>query len=71
MSTDIVKRFGSHVRRLRLERKLSQVALSEKIGIEQQHLSNLELGKKEAGLRVIEMIAIGLRIPLSELFSQL
>jgi transcriptional regulator with XRE-family HTH domain len=71
MSTDIVKSFGSRVRRLRLERKLSQIALSERIGIEQQHLSNLELGKKEAGLRVIEMIAIGLRIPLAELFSKL
>jgi transcriptional regulator with XRE-family HTH domain len=71
MSRDIVKRFGSRVRQLRLQQKLSQVALSERIGIEQQHLSNLELGKKEAGLRVIEMLAIGLRVPLSRLFSGL
>ncbi len=71
MSTDIVKRFGSRVRQLRMQRKLSQVELSEKIGIEQQHLSNLELGKKEPGLRVVEMLAIGLRVPLSKLFAGL
>jgi transcriptional regulator with XRE-family HTH domain len=50
---------------------MSQVTLAERIGIEQQHLSNIELGKKEAGLRVVEMLAIGLQVPLTKLFRGL
>jgi transcriptional regulator with XRE-family HTH domain len=50
---------------------MTQVVLAERIGIEQQHLSNIELGKKEAGLRVVEMLAIGLKVSLSELFKRL
>jgi transcriptional regulator with XRE-family HTH domain len=71
MSSDIKKRFGARVRELRLERKMSQIALAEKAGIEQQHLSNLELGKKEAKIKVIEMLAQGLGISLRQLFWDL
>jgi transcriptional regulator with XRE-family HTH domain len=56
------------IRQLREEKKLTQVELAEKVGIEQQHLSNLELGKKEAGLRVIDMLATGLGVSLAMLF---
>ena len=68
MFRDICKRFGVRIRRLREQNKLTQIELAEKVGIEQQHLSNLELGKKEAGLRVVEMLAIGLDVSLSALF---
>lgn len=69
MSRDICKRFGARIKQLREKRKMSQIALAEKIGIEQPHLSNLENGKKEAKLRVVEMLAIGLKVSLSELFK--
>lgn len=59
------------VRKLRLERKMSQIALAEKAGIEQQHLSNLELGNKEAKIKVIEMLATGLGVSLRQLFWDL
>ena len=71
MSPDIRKRFGSRVRELREERNMTQIALAEKAGIEQQHLSNLELGKKEAKIKVIEMLASGLGISLRQLFWDL
>ena len=71
MSRDICKRFGMRIKKLRETKKLSQIALSEKIGIEQPHLSNLERGKKEPGLRVIEMLAIGLNVSLDKLFKGL
>lgn len=71
MSSDIKKRFGVRVRKLRLERKMSQIALAEKAGIEQQHLSNLELGNKEAKIKVIEMLATGLGVSLRQLFWDL
>jgi len=71
MSRDICKRFGARIKQLREARKMSQIALSEKVGIEQPHLSNLERGMKEPKLRVIEMLAIGLDVPLGKLFKDL
>lgn len=71
MSRDIVERFGDRIRELREKSNMSQVALAEKAGIEQQHLSNLELGNKEPGLRVVEMLATGLGISLRQLFWDL
>jgi transcriptional regulator with XRE-family HTH domain len=50
---------------------MSQITLAEKAGIEQQHLSNLELGNKEAKIKVIEMLAIGLGVSLRQLFWDL
>lgn len=71
MSRDICKRFGERVRQLREQKGMGQVALAEKAGIEQQHLSNVELGKKEPGLRVVEMLATGLGVSLRQLFWKL
>jgi len=71
MSRDICKRFGKRVRQLREQKKITQVALAEKAGVEQQHLSNVELGNKEPGLRVVEMLATGLGVSLRQLFWDL
>jgi transcriptional regulator with XRE-family HTH domain len=59
------------VRELRTEKKMTQIALAEKAGIEQQHLSNLELGNKEPKLRVMEMLAGGLGVSLRQIFWDL
>jgi transcriptional regulator with XRE-family HTH domain len=71
MSPDIRKRFGGRIRELRQERGMTQITLAEKTGVEQQHLSNLEMGKKEAGLQVVEMLAAGLGVSLRQLFWDL
>lgn len=47
---------------------MSQITLAEKAGIEQQHLSNLELGNKEAGLMTVQMLATGLGVSLRKMF---
>lgn len=71
MSRDICKRFGARIRELREAKQMSQIALAEKVGIEQPHLSNLENGNKEPKLRVIEALATGLGISLRQLFWEL
>lgn len=71
MSPDIRKRFGKRVRQLREQKGMTQIVLAEKAGIEQQHLSNLELGKKEAKIKVIEMLATSLGVSLRQLFWDL
>ncbi len=71
MSRDICKRFGARIRELREAQNMSQITLAERVGIEQPHLSNLENGKKEPKLRVIEMLADGLGVPLRKIFWDL
>jgi transcriptional regulator with XRE-family HTH domain len=71
MSTDICDRFGLRIRELRHAKGMSQIELSEKIGIEQPYLSLVENGKTEPCLRNIELMAIGLDVPLGKLFYPL
>jgi transcriptional regulator with XRE-family HTH domain len=71
MSRDICERFGYKIRELRNAKGISQIALAEKIGIDRAYLSLVENGKKEACLRMVEMLAIGLNTPLGKLFRDL
>ena len=71
MSRDICERFGERVRALREERGISQMALAEKVGVEQPYISLVENGKQEPCLRRIEFLATGLNVSLSTLFQDL
>ena len=71
MSTDICKRFGARLRELRLEKKMRQIDLAERVGIQEAYLSTLESGKKEPCLEVINMLADGLGVSLRRLFWDL
>ena len=71
MSRDICVRFGARIRKLRESKGVSQVTLAEKIGVEQPYISLVENGKQEPCLRNIELLSIGLDVPLSKLFSEL
>ena len=71
MSRDICERFGERVRALREARGISQMALAEKVGVEQPYISLVENGKQEPCLRNIESLAIGLEVSLSKLFNDL
>jgi transcriptional regulator with XRE-family HTH domain len=69
MPTDIVERFAERLRQARNCKKMSQVALAEKSGIQTPYLSELENAKKEPCLRVIEMLATSMGMSLSEFFK--
>ena len=64
-------RFGERVRRIRTQKKITQVELCHKIDIEQKTLSSIESGKMEPSLRNIEFLAIGLGVSLAKLFADL
>lgn len=68
---DVLIRFAVRLKQLRNEKSMSQVALAEKIGIQATYLSDLENAKKEACLRVIDLLATGLGVSLSTLFEGL
>ena len=71
MPTDIVERFAERLRKVRKEKKITQITLSEKAGIETTYLSDLENAKKEPCLRVIDMLATGLGVTMSDLFRNI
>jgi transcriptional regulator with XRE-family HTH domain len=64
-----VRSLGAHVRRLRLDRKLSQEKVAELAGINPKYLGRIELGKSDPGAYVLVRLAAAFRVPIGELFE--
>lgn len=60
-------RFGQRLRTLRLKQGLSQVEMAYRFGIDRGHISDLERGKKNVCLPMLEVLSDGLGISISEL----
>jgi len=71
MSRDIVVRFGRRIRRLRDAKQINQTILADRIGTKQETISRIENGRQEPCLRLINELAGGLKVSLSELFKDL
>ncbi len=67
MATDICVRVGNRIRELRQAKEWSQQMLADHAQIERAHLTRLEEGRKEAGLRVLERIAEALGVGIEDL----
>ena len=68
MATDICVRVGRRIRLLRSERGVTQVVLADLSQIAREHLSELENGHKEVGLRTLNQITEALGISLHDFF---
>jgi len=64
----VEKQFGERVRKLRLERKLSQEGLAFKAGLHRTYLGAIERGERNLSLRNIAAIAKALGVTLPQLF---
>lgn len=53
-------RIGQRIAQLREERGLTQTALAEMIGMQQQHISRLEKGRYSARLDLLAIVAAAL-----------
>lgn len=71
VNTDICKRFGTRVRKLRQGRKWSLTYFSVHSGLAKTFIHDLETGKKEPCLRTIEVIATSFEITVSQLTKEL
>jgi transcriptional regulator with XRE-family HTH domain len=69
VEADICQRVGERIRQLRTRRKWTQKMLADFAQIGQDHLSELERGKKEIGMRVLERIAAALSVRLGKFFE--
>jgi transcriptional regulator with XRE-family HTH domain len=67
MASDICVRVGRKIRALRRAKGWSQQLLADHAELERAHLSRLEDGRREAGLRVLERIAIALEVEMEDL----
>ena len=59
---------GANIKRLRLERGMSQEVLSGLAAISRSHLAEIESGQDKANVETLWRIACGLDIRLSDLF---
>ncbi len=69
MAIDICTRVGRRIRLLRESHGWTQQQLADMTGIGRVHVSELENGKREAGLRMLERLAETFEISLAELLK--
>jgi XRE family aerobic/anaerobic benzoate catabolism transcriptional regulator len=71
MARDICVALGERIRKLRRAKSWRQIDLAEHSGVHEVHISDLERGTREAGLRTLSKIASALGITLSEMLKGL
>ena len=71
MAKDICAATGERIRKLRRARNWRQIDLAEQSGVHVVHISDLERGTREPGLRTLSKIASALGTTLSELLKGL
>lgn len=69
MAKDICVRLGRRIRILRTERGWTQAMLADHAELTREHLSELENGHKEIGVRALEKIAQALGMNLHQFFE--
>lgn len=68
---DISGRFGVRLRTLRHERNLTQLRMSIEFGIDRSYISDVERGRKAISLPMLEVIALGMKMTLSDLLQDI
>jgi len=71
MPADLLTRLGDRIRKLRKKHGWTQVEFAERVGIDRSFLADVERGKRNISILNLELIAKGLRVSLSQLFSRL
>ena len=67
----ILLAFGATIRRLRLEKDLTQRTLAERSGLDVSYISGIERGCRNASLKSLEKVAKGLGCSMSKTFEAL
>jgi transcriptional regulator with XRE-family HTH domain len=66
MPSDVCADLGERIRQLRKKRGWRQIDLAEQSGIHEVHISDLERGAREVGLRHLAALAAAFEMSLSE-----
>lgn len=68
---DVSSRFGVRLRELRRERNLTQLRMAVEFGIDRTFISDVERGRKSISLPMLEVLALGFNLSLSELLRNI
>lgn len=66
---DIKIKFGKQVKKLRLERGLSQEKLAYEANLDRTYIPSIEKGERNVSITVIEKIAKALKVNITDLFN--
>jgi XRE family aerobic/anaerobic benzoate catabolism transcriptional regulator len=69
MASDVCILLGQRIRKLRKARGWRQLDLAEQAGINENYVSDLELGRKEVCLRTLQTIADAFGIKIADLMK--
>jgi transcriptional regulator with XRE-family HTH domain len=67
MAKDVCETVGERIRMLRRAKDWRQIDLSQHSGVHEVHISDLERGTREAGLRTLYAISKALGVSLADL----
>jgi transcriptional regulator with XRE-family HTH domain len=67
--TPTPKQFGMKLKRLRKARKFSQYALAKEAGVSREYVRNLEAGKYDPTVGMLQKLAKALGVPVTALLS--
>ena len=70
MATDICILIGKRIRELRKAKGWRQIDLAQHSGVHEVHVSDLERGSREAGIRTLHSIAKALKVSLADIVSE-
>jgi XRE family aerobic/anaerobic benzoate catabolism transcriptional regulator len=71
MSSDICVLLGNRIRQLRKAKGWRQIDLAQHSGVHEVHISDLERGSREVGLRTLLALAEALDVKLADIFKGL
>lgn len=67
---DIKKKFGKQVKKLRLDKGLSQEALAYEANLDRTYIPSIEKGERNVSITVMEQIANALKVKISVLLDE-
>jgi transcriptional regulator with XRE-family HTH domain len=67
----LTERFGTRVKKLRTQKKMSQLELAQKSQLDLTTINEIENGNREPMLKTVWRIANALEIKMSDLFDSL
>jgi len=68
---EIKRKFGNQIKKLRLEKNLSQEALANLSDLDRTYIPSIEKGDRNLSLEVIKKLSEALNIKISDLFKNI
>ncbi len=68
---DVSSRFGLRLRQLRRDHNMTQLRMAVEFGIDRTYISDVERGRKSISLPMLEVMALGFQLSLSDLLRDI